>query len=39
MLKEHLSKAHDDASRRFETIDKHVSWIQEHILTGSPTQS
>lgn len=27
MLDEHLSQAHDAASRRFATIDKHVDWI------------
>jgi SAM-dependent methyltransferase len=32
MLREHLLQEHDRASRRFETIDKHVSWIHEHEL-------
>ncbi len=32
MLREHLSQEHDRASRRFETIDKHVSWIHKHVL-------
>ncbi len=38
MLTEHLSQAHDAASRRFEIIDKHVAWIHEHVLEGVPTR-
>ena len=38
MLREHLSQEHDAASRRFEIIDKHVSWIHNHILNGNPTR-
>jgi 2-polyprenyl-3-methyl-5-hydroxy-6-metoxy-1,4-benzoquinol methylase len=38
MLKEHLSQAHDAASRRFETIDRHVSWIHEQVLKGKPAR-
>ena len=38
MLKEHLSQAHDAASRRFETIDRHVAWIHEHVLGAEPTR-
>ena len=38
MLKEHLSQDHDAASRRFETIDKHVAWIHQHVLSGKPTR-
>ena len=34
MLREHLSQAHDAASRRFETIDRHVAWIHRAILAG-----
>ena len=34
MLHEHLSQAHDAASRRFETIDKHVAWIHRGLLGG-----
>jgi len=34
MLKEHLSQDHDLASRRSETIDGHVEWIHENILSG-----
>ena len=29
MLREHLSQRHDRASRKLETIDRHVSWIHE----------
>jgi SAM-dependent methyltransferase len=38
MLKEHLSQDHDAASRRFETIDAHVAWIQQQVLDGKPTR-
>ena len=34
MLNEHLSQAHDAASRRFEIIEKHVSWIHHQVLQG-----
>jgi len=37
MLHEHLSQKHDAASRRFEIIDRHVSWIHEGVLQGQPT--
>ena len=37
MLREHLSQAHDAASRRFPTIDRQVAWIQGHVLNGQPT--
>ncbi len=36
MLKEHLSQAHDAASRRFDVIDRHVAWIHHHVLEGKP---
>jgi SAM-dependent methyltransferase len=36
MLDEHLSQAHDAASRRGATIDRQVSWIHQIILRGSP---
>ncbi len=36
MLLEHLSQDHDAASRRSETIDEHVEWIQSTILRGIP---
>jgi len=38
MLNEHMSQAHDAASRRFEIIDEQVSWIHNHILEGQPTR-
>ena len=34
MLKEHLSQAHDMASRRFEVIDNHIDWIHQKLLKG-----
>ena len=37
MLREHLSQAHDAASRRFAIIDRHVAWIHEYVLGGHPT--
>jgi SAM-dependent methyltransferase len=36
MLAEHLTQAHDMASRRFETIERHVAWIH-HLLSGKPS--
>jgi SAM-dependent methyltransferase len=38
MLKEHLSQAHDAASRRFEKIDAHVAWIHRDLLRERPTR-
>jgi SAM-dependent methyltransferase len=38
MLREHLSQAHDAASRRFELIDTHVDWIHHQILRGNPSR-
>jgi SAM-dependent methyltransferase len=38
MLREHLSQAHDAASRRFETIDRHVAWIASLLPTGCPSR-
>ena len=37
MLQEHLSQAHDAASRRFNVIDRQVEWIQASILTNQPS--
>ena len=34
MLNVHLSQEHDAASRRFEVIDRHVTWIHRQILKG-----
>lgn len=36
MLREHLSQAHDHASRRGAKIDRQVAWIHEALLEGSP---
>jgi len=38
MLAEHLSQAHDAASRRFEKIDEHVRWIHGELLSGRATR-
>jgi SAM-dependent methyltransferase len=38
MLNEHLSQDHDLASRRSEWIDKHVTWIHEHLLSATPSR-
>jgi SAM-dependent methyltransferase len=34
MLAEHLSQAHNAASRRFDVIDRHVRWIHDELLGG-----
>lgn len=36
MLREHLSQAHDLASRRSSIIDQHVGWIHHALLGGKP---
>ncbi len=38
MLREHLSQAHDRASRRFETIDRQVAWLDAEVLGGRPSR-
>ena len=38
MLREHLTQAHDGASRRLERIDEHVAWIHEHVLERTPSR-
>ncbi|MFN2224670.1 MAG: class I SAM-dependent methyltransferase [Anaerolineae bacterium] len=38
MLKEHLSQAHDAASRRAEIIDRQVAWIHDSLLKGQPSR-
>lgn len=38
MLREHLSQAHDAASRRFEIIDAHVAWLHDAVLGGAPAR-
>jgi SAM-dependent methyltransferase len=37
ILKEHLTQAHDAASRRTPTIKKHVHWIHHTLLGGRPS--
>lgn len=36
MLREHLSQAHDAASRRTETIERQVAFIHQVLLNGRP---
>jgi SAM-dependent methyltransferase len=38
MLREHLSQEHDAASRRTEKIARHVTWIDETLLSRVPTR-
>lgn len=38
MLAEHLSQAHDAASRRATLIDAHVAWIHQRLLDGRPAR-
>ncbi len=38
MLREHLSQAHDAASRRAATIDRHVAWIDRVVLGHQPSR-
>jgi SAM-dependent methyltransferase len=38
MLKEHLSQAHDSASRRSEIIDRQVEWIHHNVLSALPSR-
>lgn len=38
MLAEHLTQAHDRASRRLETIDAQVEWIHEEILEAKESR-
>ncbi|MCP5055659.1 MAG: class I SAM-dependent methyltransferase [bacterium] len=38
MLREHLLQQHDRASRRFERIDRHVSWLHGSVLGGRPAR-
>jgi SAM-dependent methyltransferase len=38
MLKEHLSQAHDAASRRLDTIAQHVDWIHHDLLHAMPSK-
>lgn len=38
MLQEHLSQAHDAASRRAAIIDRQVAWIHGNLLEGRPSR-
>jgi SAM-dependent methyltransferase len=38
MLEEHLSQQHGLASRRLDTIDRQVSWIDDEILSHRPSR-
>ena len=38
MLEEHLTQKHDLASRRFERVDRQVSWIDQEILSQRPSR-
>ncbi len=38
MLREHLSQAHDAASRRSNIIDEHVAWIHGTVLNARPSR-
>jgi SAM-dependent methyltransferase len=38
MLAEHLSQEHNQASRRFEIIDRQVQWVHKRVLGGKPTR-
>ncbi|MBZ0316716.1 MAG: methyltransferase domain-containing protein [Anaerolineae bacterium] len=38
MLREHLSQAHDAASRRTEVIEQHIVRIHQHLLGEKPTR-
>jgi len=38
MLEEHLSQQHDLASRRFDRVDRQVSWIDQEILSRRPSR-
>jgi SAM-dependent methyltransferase len=38
MLREHLSQAHNAASRRFAIIDEHVAWLHHQVLGDQPAR-
>ncbi len=38
MLREHLSQAHNAASRRTERVDAHVDWIHQRVLAGTKSR-
>lgn len=37
MLLEHLSQEHDAASRRATAVERHVTWIHDHLLNRTPS--
>ena len=39
MLREHLTQAHDAASRRTTIIEQQVAWIHQQVLSGQPGRS
>lgn len=39
MLREHLSQAHDAASRRANIIDQQVAWIHDQVLQGRASRT
>ena len=38
MLREHLTQAHDAASRRSEVVDRQVDWIHHQVLGAAPAR-
>lgn len=38
MLKEHLSQAHDAATRRLTVVEAHLDWIHQVLLQGRPSR-
>lgn len=38
MLAEHLTQAHNAASRRFEIVDAHVDWVHRQLLKQKPSR-
>ncbi|MBW2281576.1 MAG: class I SAM-dependent methyltransferase [Deltaproteobacteria bacterium] len=38
MLREHLTQAHDAASRRLTIVDRQVDWVHESLLAGRPSR-
>ena len=38
MLREHLTQTHDAASRRTAIIERHVAWIDQHMLGAKPAR-
>ena len=38
MLREHFSQDHNAASRRLATVERHVEWVHNNMLSGEPTK-